>query len=401
MSLSQGRSYLAIPGPSVMPERVLRAMHQPCPNIYEGGLIELTHSLIPDLKHVAGTSGQAAIYIANGHGAWEAAVSNVLAAGDTVLVLATGRFCEGWGEMARALGVTVETLDFGNHATIDLAQVEAHLAADRAGRIKAVMAVQVDTSTSVLNDIAALRRSLDAAGHGALLMVDCIASLGCDKFLMDEWGVDLMVTACQKGLMTPPGISFVFFSDKAAAARNAMTRVSSYWDWNARINPEYFYQYFCGTAPTQHLLGLREALDMILEEELRHVWARHEAIARAVWAACDAWGKGGPLAMNIADPALRSHAVTALSIGAPNGLNLRRWTEHQAGLTLGIGLNMATDDDPNADGFFRIGHMGHVNAQMIMGTLGAIQSGLMALDIPHGEGGLEAAARVLAEATRG
>jgi alanine-glyoxylate transaminase/serine-glyoxylate transaminase/serine-pyruvate transaminase len=216
---------------------------------------------------------------------------------------------------------------------------------------------------------------------------------------MDEWGVDLMVTACQKGLMTPPGISFVFFSDKAAAVRNAMTRVGSYWDWNTRINPEYFYQYFCGTAPTQHLLGLREALDMILEEELSHVWARHEAIAQAVWAACEAWGQGGPLKMNIAEPALRSRAVTALSIGAPNGLNLRLWTEHQAGLTLGIGLNMATADDPNADGFFRIGHMGHVNAHMIMGTLGAIQSGLMASDIPHGAGGLEAAARVLAEAT--
>ena len=177
MSLSQGRSYLAIPGPSVMPERVLQAMHQPCPNIYEGGLIELTHSLIPDLKHVVGTAGQAAIYIANGHGAWEAAVSNVLAPGDTVLVLATGRFCEGWGEMAGALGVTVETLDFGNQATIDLAQVEAHLAADKSGRIKAVMAVHVDTSTSVLNDIGALRRSLDAAGHGALLMVDVSPAL--------------------------------------------------------------------------------------------------------------------------------------------------------------------------------------------------------------------------------
>jgi alanine-glyoxylate transaminase/serine-glyoxylate transaminase/serine-pyruvate transaminase len=134
---------------------------------------------------------------------------------------------------------------------------------------------------------------------------------------------------------------------------------------------------------------------------LDHVWARHEAIAQAVWAACEAWGKGGPLAMNIADPALRSRAVTALSIGAPNGLNLRRWTEHQAGLTLGIGLNMATDGDPNADGFFRIGHMGHVNAQMIMGTLGAIQSGLMATKIPHGAGGLEAAAHVLAAATHG
>ena len=215
---------------------------------------------------------------------------------------------------------------------------------------------------------------------------------------MDDWGVDIMVSACQKGLMTPPGIAFVFFSDKAAAVRNAMERVSAYWDWKPRVEPDLYYKYFCGTAPTQHLLGLREALDMIREEELPQIWARHEALASAVWAACFVWGQGGPLTMNIADPALRSRAVTALAIGAPGGTRLRRWTEHQAGLTLGIGLNMATLEDPNADGFFRIGHMGHVNAQMIMGTLGSIQAGLIALDIPHGPGGLDAAARVLAAA---
>ena len=398
MSLSQGRQHLAIPGPSVMPDRVLQAMHQPCPNIYEGGLIEMTHSLIPDLKYVAGTLGNAVIYVANGHGAWEAAVSNILAAGDTVLVLATGRFCVGWGEMASSLGVEVETIDFGGQDTIEFDQVRDHLRADTSGRIKAVMAVHVDTSTSVRNDILALRGAIDASGHNALLMVDCIASLGCDEFRMDDWGVDVMVSACQKGLMTPPGIAFVFFSEKAGAVRNAMERVSAYWDWNPRVEPDNYYKYFCGTAPTQHLLGLREALDMIREEELPQIWARHEALASAVWAACFAWGQGGPLTMNIADPALRSRAVTALAIGAPSGTRLRCWTEHQAGLTLGIGLNMATLEDPNADGFFRIGHMGHVNAQMIMGTLGSIQAGLIALDIPHGPGGLDAAARALAAA---
>ena len=380
-----------------MPDRVLQAMHQPAPNIYEGGLIELTKRLIPDLKNVARKEGHAAIYICNGHGAWEAAIANVLAPGDKVLVLATGRFCEGWGEMARNLGVEIDTLNFGRQGTIDLDQVRANLKLDPHGKIKAVMAVHVDTSTSVKNDIDALRKTIDASDHHALLMVDCIASLGCDEFLMDEWGVDIMVTACQKGLMTPPGLGFVFFSDRAAAARDAMTRVSSYWDWKPRINPELYYESFCGTAPTHHLLGLNEALTMIVEEGLDHVWRRHSQIAQAVWAACEAWGNGGPMKLNIENPALRSNAVTALTIGAPYGKQLRRWTEHEAGLTLGIGLNMSTPDDPNADGYFRIGHMGHVNAHMIMGTLGSIQAGLIALNIPHGPGGLEAAARVLAQ----
>lgn len=398
MSLANGRHYLAIPGPSVMPDRVLQAMHQPAPNIYEGGLIEMTESLIPDLKYVARTEGHVAIYIANGHGAWEGAVANVLAPGDTVLVLATGRFCIGWGEMASRIGVTVETLDFGKRDTIDQAQVLEVLKADTSGRIKAVMAVHVDTSSSVCNDIAALRQTMDQAGHGALLMADCIASLGCDRFEMDAWGVDVMVAGCQKGLMTPPGLSFIYFSDKAANARNELANVSSYWDWNPRINPDMYYEYFCGTAPTHHLLGLREALDMIKEETIETVWDRHSTLARAIWAACDAWATGGPLEMNISDLALRSCAVTSLRVGAPHGTKLREWSEHQAGVTLGIGLGMADPNDPAWHGFFRIGHMGHVNAQMIMGTLGSIQAGLLANNIPFGPGGLDAAAKVLAEA---
>ena len=219
MSLANGRAYLAIPGPSVIPDAVLREMHRASPNIYEGELHDLTCSLIPDLKAVAMTDQSVAIYIGNGHAAWEAALNNVVAAGDTVLVLATGRFCIGWGEVAEGLGVTVQTLDYGNQACVDLAQFEDALRADKTGRIKAILAVHVDTSTSVKNDIAGLRNVLDAAGHDALLMVDCIASLGCDRFEMDAWGVDVMVSACQKGLMTPAGISFVWYNSKADAAR--------------------------------------------------------------------------------------------------------------------------------------------------------------------------------------
>ena len=389
MSLANGRAYLAIPGPSVIPDAVLRSMHRASPNIYEGELHDLTDSLIPDLKAVAMTKQNVAIYIGNGHAAWEAALSNVLSEGDTVLVLATGRFCIGWGEMAEGLGVTVQTIDFGDRADVDLAKVEDALRADKTGKIKAVLAVHVDTSTSVKNDVAGLRRVLDSTGHEALLMADCIASLGCDRFEMDAWGVDVMVAACQKGLMTPAGICFVYYNAKADARRPS--RVSRYWDWRARTEPEHYFQYFDGTAPTHHLYGLRTALDMIKDEGLDHVFARHEALAKTVWAAFDCWSTEGPLALNIADPVKRSHAVTSATAGSPNADALLHWCEHKAGLTLGIGLGRTP-----ADAFFRIGHMGHVNAQMIMGVLGTMEAGLIALKIPHGKGAVEAAASVIA-----
>ncbi|SLN61712.1 Soluble hydrogenase 42 kDa subunit [Pseudoruegeria aquimaris] len=399
MNLSSGRHYLAIPGPSVMPERVLQAMHRPAPNIYTGELVEMVAGMIPDLQAVARTRHKVAIYIANGHGVWEAALANVVNRGEKVLVLATGRFGHGWGEMARAMGIDVEVMDFGKRATFDLDAVEARLRADAAGEIRAVLAVQVDTSTSVRNDIAGLRKAMDASGHPALLMADCMASLGCDVFEMDAWGVDVMLAGCQKGLMTPPGMAFVFFNEKAAQARKRVEIVSSYWDWTQRADPAEFYQYFCGTAPTHHLYGLREALTMIVHEEgIENVWARHAVLARAIWAALEHWGQDGPIEMNIADPALRSHAVTAVRMGTPSGTDLRNWMSRNAGVTLGIGLGMADPKDPAWHGFFRIGHMGHVNSHMVLGVLGSIETGLRALDIPHGKGALDAATRVLAEA---
>ncbi|WP_415919907.1 pyridoxal-phosphate-dependent aminotransferase family protein [Tateyamaria sp. SN6-1] len=395
-SSGRGREYLAIPGPSVMPEAVLRAMHRAAPNIYEGRLIELAASLGPDLRAVARTSGDVAMYIGNGHAAWEAALANTIAPGDTVLVPATGRFGHGWAEMAEGLGAEVEIIDFGKSAPFDAAHVAEALRADTGHKIKAVLAVHVDTSTSILNDIKSLRDVLDAEDHPALLMADCIASLGCDRFEMDAWGVDVMVTGCQKGLMVPPGMAFVFFGPKAAAARAAMPRVSKYWDWVPRANPQEFYQYWNGTAPTHHLYGLRVALDMIHAEGIEAVWARHTLLARAIWAACERWAEGGAFAMNVTDPAHRSTAVTALRLPSPQATELRRWVEGHLDLTLGIGLGMAEPGDPARDGFFRLGHMGHVNGHMILGMLGGIEAALTALDVPKGSGALEAAAAVIA-----
>lgn len=390
MSLAYGRSYLAIPGPSIIPDAVLQAMHRASPNIYEGELHDITRSLIPDLKAVARTDSDAVIYIGNGHAAWEAAIANVVSRGDTVLVLATGRFCIGWGEMAAAMGVNVQTIDYGTHSAVALDQVETALKADKTGAIKAVLVCHVDTSTSAKNDIAGIRGVLDAVKHDALLMVDCIASLGCDRFEMDAWGVDVMVAACQKGLMTPAGLGFVFYNEKADARRGDL--VTSYWDWRRRTDPPEYYMYFNGTAPTHHIFGLRTALDMIKTEGLEAIWQRHETLARAIWAAFDVWSQDGPLHLNIADPAIRSHAVTSCVIGSPHGDRLRQWCEQKAGLTLGIGLGRSP-----SDGYFRLGHMGHVSAQMIMGVLGTMECGLQALDIPHGRGAVDAAAAVIAK----
>ncbi len=400
MSGAGGRPYLAIPGPSIMPDRVLQAMHRPSPDIYSGPLIAAMPKLIDDLRAVACTKGDAAIYIGNGHAGWEAGLANTLKAGDKVLFLATGRFAYSWIEMAEALGLDCDVLDFGRQAPVDPDQVEQALREDKSRKVKAVMVCHVDTSTSVLNDVAAVRAALDMVGHPALLFADCIASLACDRFEMDAWGVDVMIAASQKGLMTPPGLAFVFFNERAKAARAGLDRVSRYWDWVPRTEPELFYQFFMGTAPTHHLYGLREALDMLSEESLEAVWRRHERLAKTVWAACSTWAQVGPLRLNIAAPAHRSRAVTALSLEDGSGTRLRHWLEAEMGLTLGIGLGMETPKDPRSDRAFRIGHMGHLNAQAILGVLAAMDAGLKALGIAHGDGAIEVATRELAKSEK-
>lgn len=391
-----GRPYIAIPGPSVMPDAVLAAMQRPAPDIYDPALIAMTESITDDLRWIAGTSHDVALYIANGHATWEAALHNILAPGDHVLVLVTGHFAHGWAEMARGLGIGVELLEFGANMPADPDRLESRLRADGEGRIRAVLICQTDTATGVRSDIPALRRAMDAAGHDALLVADCVASLGCEPFEMDEWGVDITVSASQKGLMTPPGMGFIWFGPRADALRQRCDDVSRYWDWTPRARPhDGLWQYFDGTAPTHHLYALRAALDLMKAEGRAAIWYRHATLARAIWAAVDVWAEGGPLRIEVADRGARSHAVTAIHAGDDLGARLQRWTREVAGLTLGVGLGR----DPQS-AWFRIGHMGHVNAQMILGALATIEAGLQALDAPHGRGAVDAAAGVIATASR-
>lgn len=398
MAHGSGRTYLAIPGPSVVPDRVLNAMHRASPNIYEGEIFDVAYSVVADLKRVAMTSQHVAIYIANGHGAWEAAISNVFSRGDKALVGATGRFGHGWAEAVQRMGVEVELIDFGKSAPADPNRIAEALTADKAHEIGAVLVTHVDTASSALSDISAIRAAIDATGHPALLAVDAIASLGCDEMRMDEWGVDVLVGACQKGLMLPPGLGFVWFSDRALDVSQRANLSTPYWDWKPRGLAEEFYQLFGGTAPTAHLFGLRESLTMILEEEgLSQVWDRHEMLAGAVWAAFEAWGAGAnAIGLNMSDPRHRGRSVTAARIGNGGAGALRKWLESEAGVTLGIGLGMAMPAEPAYADFLRVAHMGHVNAHMLLGALATMEAGMQALDIPHGKGALEAAAAAVA-----
>jgi alanine-glyoxylate transaminase/serine-glyoxylate transaminase/serine-pyruvate transaminase len=372
-------------------------MHRPSPNIYEGELVDMMDGLYADLKSVACTTGDVAIYMGNGHAAWEAALCNVVQAGDHVLVLGSGAFAIGWGEMGTALGLDVEVLDFGKQSHVDPDVVLSRLAQDTGHQIKAVLVVQTDTASSVRNDIAAISQAIADADHPALYMVDCIATLGCEEFLMDGWNVDVMVAACQKGLMVPAGLSFVYVNPRGHAARAKISRVSKYWDWVPRTAPEKFRDLFGGTAPTHHLYGLREALNILVHEEgLEEAWARHRVLATAVCAAVDAWGAAGRMELNIADPNHRSFAVSAITTADGDAGLIRKWSEDVAGVTLGIGLGMAAPSDPKYNNYFRIGHMGYTNVPMVMGTLSAIDAALKANEIPHGPGALAVAASVIA-----
>ena len=392
MNLNRGRALTSIPGPSVIPDRVLNAMHRAMPNIYEGELIEVADSVFRDLPGIARTSGRVFVPISNGHGAWEMALTNTLSRGDKVLVLATGRFAPGWGEQATMLGCEVETMDFGDRAPADPDRLESRLREDANHEIKAILVVQVDTASSVWNDIAALRRAIDAAGHPALFMVDCVASLGCVPYEMDQWGVDVTVGGSQKGLMVPPGLGLVWASDKALEAHKGAGLRTPYWDWTKRMSTDAFYLKFAGTAPIQHIYAMRTALDMIHEEGLETIWARHEVFANAVRACVGAWSTQGGLAFNITDPAHRANSTTTVLTGSIDGAKLQRICNDQAGLTLGIGLG------DFGDRAFRIGHMGHLNPPMVLGALATTEAALMAMEAPVAGSGVSAAAQAIAGA---
>ena len=385
MTVRNGREFLSIPGPTTVPDEILAAMHRPAVDIYGGELVGITESSLEDLRKVFRTAGQPYIYIGNGHGAWEAALANVLSAGDTVLVLESGRFAAGWGQMAEAMGVRVETLSGDQRRAVDPAALDARLREDKDGRIKAILVVQVDTASGVANDIPALRRAIDAVGHDALLMVDAIASLATMEFEMDEWGVDVAVTCSQKGLMMPPGLSFAAAGNKAVAAHGEAGLRTRYWDWTAR-HGELHYEKYCGTPPVHMLYGLRKSLDMLLGEGLDGIFTRHRLLSGAVQAAVAVWAEAGVLEFNITEPAERAPSVTTVLMNDGNDpARLLEYCREKCGVVLGIGIG---DLGGKA---FRIAHMGHVNAPMVLGSLGVIETALVALDIPHGKGGVQAA----------
>ena len=386
MTLGNGRIFLSIPGPTVVPDEVLGAMHRPAVDFYSGPLDDVSTRCFEGLLRIFRTEGRAYIYAANGHGVWEAALTNVLSRGDKVLVLESGHFAAGWGDMAEVLGIEVETLSRNRRRAVDPAAVETRLRADTSGTIKAVLVVQVDTASSVVNDIPAIRRAMVGAGHDALLMVDAIASLATMPFEMDEWGVDVAVAASQKGLMTPPGLGFVAAGEKALAAHRGAGLRTGYWDWTARESAEQ-YDKFCGTPPQHLLFGLSRALDLIFEEGLEGVFARHRLLAGTVRRAVDAWSEGGVLDFNIEEPDERANSVTTVLVnGGYDAEALITFCTRTCGTVLGNGLGEMKGKA------FRIAHMGHVNAPMILGTLGALEVGLVAFGIPRGEGGLNAAA---------
>ncbi len=393
MSVSNGRQFLSIPGPTTVPDEVLSAMHRPAVDIYSGTLLDVTETCLGALKTVFATQGSTYIYAANGHGAWEAALANVLNRGDKVLALESGRFAIGWGEMGKVLGVEVEVLPGDWRRAVDPAAVEARLKQDTTGEIKAILVVQIDTASGVINDIVAVRAAMDAAGHDALLMVDVIASLACVPFEMDAWGVDVAVGGAQKGLMTPPGLAFNAVGDKAMAAhRKGADLGTFYWDWTARDGVEHYNKY-CGTPPEHMLFGLRKALDMLLDEGLENVFTRHALLAEATRRAVDVWSQGQALGFNITEPAERSNSITCVRMADGHSSDpLLAYCQEKCGVTIGVGIGGLGGKA------FRIAHMGHVNAPMMFGTLGVIEQGLAAVGLPHAKGGMQAAIDYLADA---
>ena len=391
--LLRGRNFLMTPGPSNIPDRVLAAMHRPAVDLVDTDFMDVTESCFHDLAKVFRTESRVFLYASNGHGAWEAALANLIGEGDLVLAPTTGMFSWAWGQLATDLGAVVEELDGDWRSAFDPGRIEERLRADPGHRIKAVLAVQTDTATSVTSDIVAVRRALDACGHPALLMADVVASLGTVDFRMDDWGVDVAVAGSQKGLMTPPGIAFTAVSPRALERSRTAGVRRGYWDWGRRIDSDEFYMKFFGTPPEHLIWGLREALDMLFEEGLDTAFARHRRLAHAVHAAVETWGEAGALELNAVNPAERAASVTTIRVAEGVDANrLRLLARDQLDVSLGYGLG------PLDGKAFRIGHMGWINEPMVLGALGGVEMALQACDIPYCKGGVTAAIDTLTTA---
>lgn len=387
MTFKSGRHFLQIPGPSNVPDRVLRAIDNPTMDHRGPDFGIFSKGVLQDIKKVFKTEGDVIIYPASGTGAWEAALVNTLSPGDKVLMAETGEFATLWNKLAIKLGFEPEFIegDWRRGAPADV--IEAKLAEDKNHEIKAVCVVHNETSTGVVSNVQNVRKALDAANHPALLFADTISSLGSVNFKHDEWQVDVSIACSQKGLMLPPGLSFNAISKKALAASEKNTYKRSYWDWQPMItnNATGFYPY---TPSTNLLYGLREALDMLFEEGLDNVFKRHDRFAEATRRAVQAWG----LEVLCQNPDEYSSVLTAVLV--PEGHdadNLRRIILDNFDMSLGTGLGKVKGK------VFRIGHLGDFNDLTLMGTLSGVEMGLSLADIPHQKGGVAQAMSYLAE----
>ncbi|MEO8629016.1 MAG: aminotransferase class V-fold PLP-dependent enzyme [Betaproteobacteria bacterium] len=384
--LHTGRHFLQIPGPTNVPDRVLRAIDSPTIDHRSSEFAALGHEVLDGMKAVFQTRHPVIIYPASGTGAWEAALVNTLSPGDRVLMYETGHFASLWQRMATRLSLTVDLLPSDWRRGADPVAIEAKLADDRDHLIKAVCVVHNETSTGAITRVGEIRKAIDRARHPALLMVDTISSLASIDFRMDEWGVDVTVGGSQKGLMLPPGLSFNAINDKALSASQTARLPRAYWNWEEMLaaNRNGFFPY---TPATNLLYGLREALLMLNEEGLANVFARHTRHAEATRRAVRAWG----LEVLCVNPAEYSSSLTAVLL--PDGHDadrVRKTILDRFDMSLGMGLSKLQGK------VFRIGHLGHFNDLMLAGTLCGVEMGLMLCGVPMQKGGVQAALGFLA-----
>jgi len=384
-----GRHFLQIPGPTNVPDRVLRAIDRPTIDHRGPEFGELGRTVLAGMKRVFATEANVVIYPASGTGAWEAALVNTLSPGDRVLMAETGHFATLWRKLAERLSLAVDFVPGDWRRGADVAAIEARLAADRAHAIKAVCVVHNETATGAVTHVPAVRAALDRTGHPALLMVDTISSLGSLDYRHDEWGVDVTIGGSQKGLMLPPGLSFNAFSAKALAAADRAKMPRSYWDWREMLasNANGYFPY---TPATNLLYGLAEALAMLFEEGLPGVYARHDRFGEATRRAVRAWG----LEIQCAEPADYSSVLTGVVMPEGHSADaFRRIVLERYDMSLGQGLGRLSGK------VFRIGHLGWFNDLMLCGTLAGVEMGLALAGVPHRKGGVDAAMGYLVDAS--
>lgn len=385
----RGRQFFANPGPTNIPDSVLRAMDRPSIDFNDTEFAPVYDGAFDGVRRVLRTTQSLFMYNASGHGAWEASLTNLLSPGDTILVLESGYFSEEWGTMARSHGLEVRVLEADWRRGVDMGALRGVLAEDKAHTIRAICAVHNETATGLMLPLQEIRAAIDAAAHPALFLVDTISSLGSLDFRMDEWKIDCVVGGSQKGLMLPTGMSFTGVSEKGLAAHAQAKLPRYYFDWT--LMGKRPQKSFIGTIPTSMFYGLRESVRLLEEEGLENVYARHHRLAEATRRAVQVWAANDGPQLFCTNPARASDSVTAVLM--PEGHDpeaVRRIARQRFNVSLGGGLGKLNGK------IFRIGHLGDLNEPMVLGALSAVEMALRIAGVPHGRGGVEAAMDYLA-----